>query len=180
MSKIGRKPIELLAAKIELKGQELIISGSKAKFTHVLPNILSAKIEDGYLYINLLKDSNENRAVWGLNRALVANKIFGCQKLFEKKVTIVGLGFKAQLSGKKMTLTLGYSHKIDYVIPNDVEVDIDKTGQLLVFKSTDKLSLGNVCDKIKSFRFPEPYKGTGIIVEGDILIRKAGKAKASA
>ena len=180
MSKIGRKPIELLDAKVEIKGQELFISGAKAKFVYNLPNVLTAKLEDGFLYINILKDTQENRALWGLHRALLANKVSGSQKLFEKKVTIVGLGFKAQASGKKMVFTLGYSHKIDYNLPNDVEVEIDKTGQQLVFKSVDKLSLGNVCDSVRNFRLPEPYKGTGIIVEGEVIIRKAGKAKASA
>ncbi|KKP23002.1 MAG: 50S ribosomal protein L6 [candidate division TM6 bacterium GW2011_GWF2_28_16] len=180
MSKIGRKPIELLATKVEIKGQELLISGPKAKFTHTLPVELKAKLVDGTLVIAPEKDAKEHAAMWGLHRALVANKIMGARQFFEKKVTIVGLGFKAQLSGKKMVFSLGYSHKIDFNIPVGVEVDVDKSGQQLVFKSSDKLLLGNACDKVRSFRLPEPYKGTGIIVEGEVIIRKAGKAKASA
>ncbi len=179
MSKIGRKPIELLVAKVEIKDQKLLISGPKAKFDHELPEEISASIKDGSLILELKTDSNAGRAIWGLHRALLANKILGSQKLFEKKVKIVGLGYKAQISGKKMVFTLGYSHKINFELPEGVEVDSDRTGQQLVFKSSDKVILGNVCDKVKNFRRPEPYKGTGIIVEGDVLVRKAGKAKAA-
>lgn len=181
MSKVGRVPIELSAAKVEVKGQELFITGPKAKFTHTLAAPLKAKIENGLLEISLDQgqDSKTNRALWGLHRALLANKVYGAQKLFEKKVNIVGLGYKAQISGKKMVFSLGYSHKIDYVLPEGVEVDSDRTGQKLVFKSSDKLILGNVCDTIRGFRPPEPYKGTGIIVEGEVVIRKAGKAKSA-
>jgi large subunit ribosomal protein L6 len=179
MSKIGRKPIELLAAKVEINGQELKISGSQAKFTHVLPDYLKVSIEDGILSIELNSDKNADMAGWGLHRALIANKILGSQKLFEKKVKIVGLGYKAQITGKKMVFSLGYSHKIDYELPEGVEVESDRTGQQLVFKASDKNLLGDVCDKVKSFKKPEPYKGTGIIVEGDVIIRKAGKAKSA-
>lgn len=179
MSKIGRRPIQLLAAKVEINGQELKISGSKTNFTHVLPDYLKASIVDGILLIEPNADKEVDSAGWGLHRALIANKVLGAQKLFEKKVKIVGLGYKAQISGKKMVLSLGYSHKINYELPEGVEVDVDRTGKQLVFKSSDKNLLGDVCDKIKSFRRPEPYKGTGIIVEGDVIIRKSGKAKSA-
>jgi large subunit ribosomal protein L6 len=93
---------------------------------------------------------------------------------------IVGLGFKGQLAGKKLTFTLGYTHKIDLDLPEGVSVEIDKTGQLLTFKSHDKFVLGNVCDKVRSFREPEPYKGTGVMRIDEVITRKAGKTKASA
>ncbi|MBD3272897.1 50S ribosomal protein L6 [Candidatus Dependentiae bacterium] len=179
MSKIGKKPIELSAAKVEIKGQEVIINGPKANFIHKLPENIKASIQDGSLVLELKNEDKNNKAMWGLHRALLANKILGSQKLFEKNVKIVGLGYKAQISGKKMIFSLGYSHKIDFELPEGVEVSADRTGQQLVFKSSDKALLGNVCDTVKSFRPPEPYKGTGIIVEGDVIIRKAGKAKAA-
>ncbi len=177
MSKIGKKSIELLATKVEIKGNELLINGPKAKFTHVLPVELVARQDDGFLFIELQNSKRSNSAIWGLHRALVANKVFGARQLFEKKVKIVGLGYKAQLSGKKMIFSLGYSHKINYTLPDAVELDVDRSGQNLVFKSSDKHLLGDVCDTVRKFRLPEPYKGTGIIVEGEVIIRKAGKAK---
>ncbi|MCK4517749.1 50S ribosomal protein L6, partial [Candidatus Babeliales bacterium] len=97
---------------------------------------------------------------------------------FEQVVKIVGHGYKAQLSGKKLVFSLGYSHKIDYTMPADVSVELDKPGQLLTFKSYDKALLGHVCDEIRKFRLPEPYKGTGIIRSGEKIIRKAGKTGA--
>jgi len=115
-----------------------------------------------------------------MNRALLANKIKGVETGFEQKITIVGLGFKAQMAGQKLTLTLGYTHKIDYTVPKEVSIEIDKTGQLLTVRSSDKFMLGNVCDAIRSFRPPEPYKGTGVIREGEVIVRKAGKTKATA
>jgi large subunit ribosomal protein L6 len=179
MSKIGRKPIPLSKVKVEVKNNKVSIVGAKAKFEHELPSCLSLKIDDKFCKLELAEDTRKNRILWGMNRAILANKIKGVEEGFEKKLQIVGLGFKAQLAGKKMILTLGYTHKIDYELPASVSVEIDKTGQQLTFKSADKFVLGNVCDTIRSFRPPEPYKGTGIIRDGEIIIRKAGKTKSA-
>jgi large subunit ribosomal protein L6 len=178
MSKIGKKPIPFTSAKILVEGKKLKISGSKASFDHELPQNLNVVIDENFLIVSALENTRETRTLWGLHRALLANKIKGAETGFEQKLTIVGLGFKAALAGKKVTLTLGYTHKIDYELPNDVALEIDKTGQMLTFKSANKFSLGNVCDAIRSFRPPEPYKGTGIIREGEVIVRKAGKTKA--
>lgn len=180
MSKIGRKPIPFKTAKVEVKGNVVNISSGKNQFVHELPQGLAAKVEKGTLCLTVQDDSREMRMVWGLNRALLANKIKGIETGFEQKLIIVGLGFKAQASGKKMTFSLGFTHKIDLDLPNEVTVEIDKTGQQLTFKSVDKFLLGKVCDTVRSFRPPEPYKGTGILKEGEVIIRKAGKTKAAA
>lgn len=180
MSKIGRKPISFSSAKIEVEGNKLLISGPKAKFEHVLPDSLDVKIEDNTLTL-FVKEGAAGRGVnqdWGLHRALLANKVKGVETGFEQLVKIVGLGYKAQMSGKKLVFSLGYSHKIDYILPDGVTLDIDKTGQQLLFKSHDKCLLGSVCDGIRRLRLPEPYKGTGIIRAGDVIVRKAGKTGA--
>lgn len=175
MSKIGRKPIPFSSAKIEVQGNKVLISGSKAKFEHELSPEVEVKVEDKTLVVSLKKETKKARAQWGLHRALLANKIKGAETGFEQGIKIVGLGYKAQLSGKKMTFSLGYSHKIEYTLPEGVTVDIDKSGQQLLFKSHDKNLLGNVCDKVRSFRTPEPYKGTGIMRVEERIVRKAGK-----
>jgi len=179
MSKIGRKAIPLTSAKVEINGSKIKISGAKAKFEHELPACLSCVIDGKFCKLSLKENSRQNRILWGMNRAVLANKIKGVETGFEKKIQIVGLGFKAQLTGKKMVFTLGYTHKIEYDLPECVTVDIDKTGQQLVFKSADRFILGNVCDAVRSFRPPEPYKGTGVIREGDVIVRKAGKTKSA-
>ena len=181
MSKIGRKPIPVSSSvKVEVNGKSVAIAGPKAKFVHELPEQIDAKFENGLLSVSIKENTRANRVIWGLHRALLANKIKGADTGFEKKIKIVGLGYKALLSGKKLNFSLGYSHKIEYTLPDGIDITVDKTGQNLVLKSSDKLLLGNTCDAIRSLRPPEPYKGTGIILEGEVVIRKAGKTKAAA
>lgn len=179
MSKIGKRPILLTSAKINIQGNSVTITGPKETFVHELPEGLSASVEGKDFFVKADRNTRRDRMVWGLHRALLANKIKGSETGFEQKMTIVGLGFKALLAGKKVTLTLGYTHKIDYELPENVTLELDKSGQMLTFRSSDKFALGNVCDAIRSFRPPEPYKGTGIIKVGEVIIRKAGKTKAS-
>ncbi len=177
MSKIGRKPIAFTSAKIEIANNTVRIEGPKAKIVHELPEELSASVEGKSLLIKLVSGERKVKALWGLHRALLANKIKGAEAGFEQKIKIVGLGFKAQAAGQNMTFSLGYSHKTEYELPKNISVEIDKTGQLLTFKGTDRELLGSVCDTVRSFRKPEPYKGTGIMLEGEVIIRKAGKTK---
>lgn len=180
MSKIGRKPIELKNASVEIKGQDVHYKGPKATGVYSLPNILTPVVEDGLLFIKASdagKKSKDLNRLWGLHRAILANKIKGADQGFEKKVEIIGLGFKAALSGSKITFSLGYSHKIDFDLPKEVVLEVDKSGQKLLFKSSDKELLGYVCSKVKSLRLPEPYKGTGIRVGDETILRKAGKTK---
>lgn len=179
MSKIGRKPIELSTAKVTIEGNKVTIQGAKEKVEHVVPGDIKVAVDGKQLLLSVEKRTRENSAKWGLHRALLANIVKGVEKGFEQKVTIVGLGFKAIANGKKLTFSLGYSHKIDYELPVGVSVDIDKSGQNLLFKASDRFLLGNVCDQIRAFRRPEPYKGTGILREQDVVIRKAGKTKSA-
>lgn len=179
MSKIGRKPIPFSSAKVVVDGKTVKVDGSKAKFVHELPEEIDAKVDGNELVLTVKNaDSRDERMKWGLHRALLANKVKGAESGFEMGIKIVGLGYKAQLSGKKLVFSLGYSHKIEYPLPDGVTIDIDRTGQQLTVKSHDKALLGDVCDKIKSFRTPEPYKGTGIMRADEHIVRKAGKTGA--
>jgi len=187
MSKIGRKPIDIGTAKIEVKGQEIHYSGKKLQGVFVLPKELVAHLDEKHLSIRAndkevlsSKQKADLNRVWGLNRALLANKIKGAQEEFTKGVQINGLGFKAVLSGSKVTFSLGYSHKIDYELPAGVSLEMDKSGQKLTFKCSDKELIGQVCSHVRSLRVPEPYKGTGIKYETEVITRKAGKTKAAA
>jgi large subunit ribosomal protein L6 len=123
------------------------------------------------------KDKTQN-AVWGLHRALVAGKVKGAEEGFVSTVRIVGIGFKAVIAGDILILSLGYSHKIELPIVAGITVETDKVGQLITLRSTDKFQLGNFCAKIRGYRKPEPYKGTGNYVNSETIIRKAGKSKA--
>lgn len=179
MSKIGRKPIALGDVQIDIKGNEIHYKGKKNSGIYELPNQLEIEIKDKNIYLRPKKDAIEPNQVWGLTRALLSNKIKGAQSGFEKQLKIIGLGYKAVLTGNKLQLSLGFSHKIDYELPANVSLLIDKTGQLLTFQSFDKEMLGQVCGDVRAFRPPEPYKGTGIQYAKEVILRKAGKAKSA-
>jgi large subunit ribosomal protein L6 len=181
MSKIGRKPISLQDVQVEVKNQSVVYKGKKASGTHELPDFIKATVEDKSLILDVpekLRNRDTSR-FWGLHRALLANAILGAGTGFSKQLQIIGLGFKAAVSGNKVVFTIGYTHKIDLPLPKEVTLEIDKTGQLLTFKSADRRVLGEICDKVRSFRPPEPYKGTGIKYVTEVIARKAGKTKAA-
>lgn len=178
MSKIGRKPIPLGGTTVEVKGQEVHYKGKKSSGVHVLDDLLKAEVKDKTLCVSAVHKTSDTNRVWGLHRALINNKIIGADTGFVKKLEINGLGFKAIAQGPKVQFSLGYSHKIDYELPKDVTLEIDKTGQKLSFSSYDKDLLGHVCSDIRALRPPEPYKGTGIKYVDETIRRKAGKAKA--
>lgn len=179
MSKIGRRPVILGSVKVDVKGQEVHFTGAHAAGVHHLPNELEATVTDGKLFLVAKENSRDTRQVWGLHRALLSNKIVGSGTLFEKKVQIVGLGYKALAKGNVLEFNLGFSHKIEVGLPKDVVVEIDKTGQLLTFKSANREILGKMCGDLRKLKPTEPYKGTGVRVTTDVVIKKAGKAKSA-
>ena len=182
MSKIGRKPIDIKGIQVTISGQTVQFKGPKASGAHELPVELQAVVEGDKFRIEP-RAKNTSRFVrmnWGLHRALLSNALQGSVTPFEKQVKITGLGFKAALAGKRVDFTLGYTHKLAVDLPDHVTVEIDKTGQLLTVRSADREALGAICDRIRSFRPPEPYKGTGIKLGDEVIIRKAGKSKAAA
>lgn len=179
MSKVGRRPINITSATVSVSGSVVTLKGPKGTLTHELPQGVSVELNDKVLTVHLESPTSKNRSHWGLHRALLANKVIGVEQGFETKMKIVGLGYKAQVSGKKVSLTLGFSHKVDLELPDGVQMDVDKTGQNLTLSGIDKFILGNACDAIRSCKPPEPYKGTGIMYANEVIHRKAGKAKSS-
>jgi large subunit ribosomal protein L6 len=179
MSKIGRRPIDVSKVTVQVSGNVVAIKGSKAEFTHELPSCLTAEHDTEGRKVTLTASVNNrnNRMLWGLHRALLANKVVGAGVGFEQNVKLVGLGYKGQLAGNKVVFTVGYSHKVELDIPQGITVEIDKTGQKISVKGADRFVVGNVCDAMRSVRPPEPYKGTGIMLENEVIIRKAGKTK---
>jgi len=147
-----------------------------------LPDNLAAEVVDNKLVIRLKSKemTRVDKRIWGLYRALIANDINGANIGFTKQLQINGLGFKAAVSGSKAIFTLGFTHKIELALPKEVTMEVDKTGQLLTFKSANRMLLGEICDKVRSMRPPEPYKGTGVKYFTEVIKRKAGKAKAAA
>lgn len=177
MSKVGRRPIALDGAQVTVQDSKVHYKGKLSSGVHELPEFLKATVADNALLIEMQSEDRDHKKFWGLHRSLLANAILGSMKEFERNLEINGLGFKAEVSGKKVTFTLGYTHKIFMTLPEIVSLTVDKTGQKLSFKSTDKAVLGQVCATVRSYRKPEPYKGTGIKYSDEVIFRKAGKTK---
>lgn len=183
MSKIGRRPIDISGVEVTVSGRDVSFKGKSNSGTFTLSQGLEATLTDNELVLKPVSDSakrGQNKdvnMVWGMNRALLANEIAGAKSPFELILQIKGLGYKAAQVGDKLELTLGYSHKITTDIPEGISVEMDKTGQNITVKSSNKELLGAFCDRIKSLRPPEPYKGTGIKLSTETIARKAGKAK---
>jgi len=185
MSKIGRKPISIAGVTVSIKGQDVHYKGAHASGIHHIPTELNAAIQDNKLYISVNAKSNMSTKelssisrIWGLHRALLANELSGAAQEFEKMIEINGLGYKAALTGKKIIFTLGYSHKIEKDIPTGISVEIDKSGQRIKVKSSDRFLAGQFCSEVKELRLPEPYKGKGIKLQNEVIFRKvSGKGK---
>jgi len=176
MSKIGRKAISTKDLTISVEGQVVSYKGAKKSGVYTLPDCLSIKTETDVLRLELATPGDyKNNNVWGLHRALLANELQGAREEFAINVIIVGLGYKGELKGDMIVFSLGYSHKIDFSIPQDVTVAIDKTGQKLTIKSSNKFLAGDVAQRICALRRPEPYKGTGVRLENEVIHRKVGK-----
>ena len=177
MSKIGRKPISIQNVQVSLDGQVVTYKGKNREGTYLLPDCLRIHAKDNTIALTLTDPKDrKNNNVWGLHRALLANKIKGAAEDFIEDVVIVGLGYKGELKGKEIVFSLGYSHKINFAIPEDVVVEIDKTGQLLKISSYDKFLVGDVAQRICALRRPEPYKGTGVRLKTEVILRKVGKS----
>ena len=177
MSKIGRKPISTQGLTITVDGQIISYKGSKKSGTYVVPDSLTITFENDAIKLGLKNPQDlKNNNVWGLHRALLANELAGAMQEFVKEVVIVGLGYKGELKGDMIVFSLGYSHKIDFKLPKNVSVAIDKTGQNLSIRSSDKFLAGDVAQKICALRRPEPYKGTGVRLQNEVIHRKTGKS----
>lgn len=179
MSKIGRKPIDLGTVKVELDGNIVRYVGKKKSGEHVLPVDLKCVIEGNKIKLLCSNLTRQNKMLWGLHRALLANEITGAEKGFQESLVINGLGFKATAAGNSLVFNLGYSHKVPFELPEGITVEIDKTGQNLVVKGNDRQVVGAVGTNIRALRPPEPYKGTGIKLAKETILRKAGKTKSA-
>jgi large subunit ribosomal protein L6 len=175
MSRIGKQPVVIPPkVKVEIKGQKVNVEGPKGKLTWDLPTRTTVKIDDGKVVISRDGDDAQARALHGLSRALVNNMVKGVSDGFLKKLEINGVGFKAAVSGKTVTMNLGFSHPISYPIPDQVKVTVDDNTKITV-EGPDKMMVGKVAAELRSFYPPEPYKGKGVKYSDEHIQRKEGK-----
>ncbi len=174
MSRIGKLPVEF-PADINVTADGDVITfkkGNKARTLDTKGNV-NFKIEGNTLTFATKSDAREDRAFWGTYRSLAANIIKGLTEGFEKKLEINGVGYRAAVQGKKLNLQLGFSHDINYDIPEGVEVSVEKN--IITIKGIDNQQIGQMAAEIRAFRPPEPYKGKGVKYVDEHIVRKAGK-----
>ena len=176
MSRIGRKPISLPAGvEVKVDGNVVTVKGPKGQLAQAIPEDISVKLEDGVLHVERPSDAKKHRALHGLTRALLANMVTGVVSGFEKKMEMVGVGYRAQMQGKKLVVNVGYSHPVEFEPPEGIEFEVPAPTKITV-KGIDKQLVGNTAAVIRATREPEPYKGKGIKYENEVIRRKAGKA----
>jgi len=178
MSRIGAKLIEVPAGvTVQPEGSALLVKGPKGSLRIGLPSGISVEKRDGRLVTS--RSNDEQSALHGLVRSLVANAVHGVTKGFEKHLDIVGIGYRAEVKGKTAVFTLGFSHPIEFPIPDGISIGVDKLTHVVV-SGTDKQQVGQVAAEIRGLRPPDPYKNKGIRYTGERLKKKVGKAAAAA
>ncbi len=179
MSRVGRKPIAIPAGvKVAVKDAGVEVQGPKGKLVTPVPPGISFSVEGGQLLCKRSGDEGPVRALHGLARALAQNAVTGVSTGFTKELDIVGVGYKAQVEGKKVVFTLGYSHPVEFPIPEGISIAIDKQTHVVV-SGFDRQRVGQVAAEIRKLRKPDPYKQKGIRYVGEVLKKKAGKAGAT-
>ncbi len=177
MSRLGKLPIKLPEGlTVKFENNYLEIKGPKGELQLNVSPIVKLDLKDTEIVLSIKDKSKKSKAFWGLFHALIKNMVIGVTEGFEKKLEVNGVGYRATLDGNTLKLNLGFSHPVDYKLPEAVSANIE--GNVITLNSIDKALLGETAQKIRSFRPPEPYKGKGIKYSDEIIIKKAGKTAA--
>jgi len=176
MSRVGLKPIELPAG-VEITVDEknvVTVKGPQGQLVEAMDQDITITVEEKQILVSRPTDNKRHRSLHGLTRALVANMVEGVSKGFEKRLEIIGVGYRAAKSGKELTLNLGFSHPVVMVDPEGIETVVEGQNKIVV-KGINKQQVGNYAAVIRDWRKPEPYKGKGVRYEGEYVRRKEGK-----
>jgi large subunit ribosomal protein L6 len=177
MSRIGKKPITVPKdVKVELKDGSVSLEGPKGKLSQFLSNRVCLEIKENQIFIKRLSDEKSDRALHGLYRALISNMIKGVTEGYSRELEIVGVGFKAAVQGNNLNLQLGFSHPVNFSIPEGIKIETPKPTQIVV-RGIDKEKVGRISTEIRAVYPPEPYKGKGIRFQGEYVKKKVGKAQ---
>ena len=175
MSRIGKQPIEIpQGVNVKVNADVIAVEGPKGKLSQRMPAGVTAVVEKTQLLIKRANDERQVRALHGLTRALAANMVNGVKNGFERKLDIVGIGYRAQLQGKALQLALGFSHPVIFPLPEGVTAEVERQ-VAITLRGADKALLGETAAKLRALRKPDPYKGKGIRYSGEVLRKKVGK-----
>lgn len=177
MSRVGKVPIEIPGGvEVQINKSEIQVKGKFGQLVHCFPSQVAVEKQENKIVVIPNLEEKNSRAMWGLTRNLINNMVVGVSQGFEKKLEITGVGYKADVNGKILTLSLGYSHEIKFEIPEGITIKAEKPTLLSVF-GYDKQKVGHVAAIIIKQRPPEPYKGKGVKHQGQRILRKEGKKK---
>jgi large subunit ribosomal protein L6 len=175
VSRIGRQPIDVPEGVLVSVEPEVVrVNGPKGELFERVARDMDVKQEDGQIVVTRPTDRGEHRALHGLTRSLIANMVEGVTNGFEKRLEIQGVGYRAQLQGKKLVLSLGYSHPVEVEAPDGIDFEVPQPTQIVV-RGISKQAVGEVAAIIRKKRPPEPYKGKGVRYQGEYVARKVGK-----
>lgn len=176
MSRVGRMPIDIPAGvSVSLNGPVITVKGPKGELTRTLHQDIKVSVADNVITVERPSDEKNHRALHGLTRALVANMVIGVTEGFKKELEIVGVGYRAQMKGNKLALTLGFSHPLELEAPEGIKIECPSATSIVI-SGANKEHVGEFAAKVRGYRLPEPYKGKGIKYIGEHIRRKAGKA----
>ena len=177
MSRIGKRPVEVpKGVEIKLDGNTVNVKGPKGQRSFTAPDDVVVSMEEGAVSVKPANDTQRARQMWGMSRTQIENCVVGVEKGFSRNLVIQGVGYRAQAQGKTLKLSLGYSHDIDFAIPEGIEVKTPKPTEIEV-SGIDQQQVGQVAANIREWRKPEPYKGKGIRYADEYIFRKEGKKK---
>lgn len=175
MSRIGNKPVELPSnVTLDVNGSEVTVKGPKGELTRSFNPLIEMKVEDNVVTFERPNDNKAIRSLHGTSRAILNNMVIGVSEGFEKDLEMVGVGYRAQMSGKKLVVNVGLSHPVEFEIPEGLEVEVPSNTQIKV-KGISKEAVGQLAAEIRATRLPEPYKGKGVRYVGEYVRRKEGK-----
>lgn len=177
MSRISKNPVEIPAGvTVSLSGQDIDVKGPKGQLSHTVHADVEVSQEDNLIKVSARNGSKIANAMAGTTRALVSNIVTGVNQGFEKKLSLVGVGYRAQMQGKDLNLTLGFSHPVNHAVPEGVTIETPSQTEIVV-KGIDKQKVGQVAAEIRAYRSPEPYKGKGVRYADEHIILKEAKKK---
>ncbi len=178
MSRIGKLPIKLPeGVQATIEKNFIIVKGPKGELKQQFKNVVKIEVADGEVRVDIKnKESKSEKSFWGLYRSLINNMVVGVSEGFEKKLEVNGVGYRVAISGNKLTLNVGFSHPVDFELPEGISGAVD--GNVITISGIDKQLVGEASAKIRKIRKPEPYKGKGIKYVDEVIRRKAGKTAA--
>jgi large subunit ribosomal protein L6 len=177
MSRVGRLPVEIpQGVDVEIKGTSVRVKGPKGELSHTFPPVVEIKQEEGQVIVNRPSELKFHRSMHGTTRALIQNMVTGVTDGFEKFLEIQGVGYRAEMKGENLEISVGYSHPVDVEPPDGITFEVLERNNVIRISGADKQAVGQIAAVIRKIRPPEPYKGKGIRYRGEYVRRKAGKA----